>query len=404
MSTHRCDRAHLWRRIGCRFITLTVGVVTLIASADAQDPVAVTRIIIADAFVAPDGTLTQGAVLRMAGAQIAALDSDTDGVRPDQVQIPIDRFPAGAVLSPGLIDGHAALALLGGRAELHSAVQPALRASDAFNQHTSQLAAALRGGITTVALAPDDQNLIAGRFAIVRTGGVSGPHLLRGAGPYKFSLAPAVFRVDREPTSRLGAVGLLRDTLTEAAKEPATGALADLLAGRAPAFAIAPTANDVLTLTQLSAAHSFRLVLIHQEEARDAAELAAGIAGVLVGPLAEAGPRAAGAAAHFERAGVPVALTADLPRAAPDALRLAAAQAARYGLTPAAARRAITATPATLLGIADRVGALVPGRDADLVVFSGDPLDLRSRVLAVYVEGQRVYTAPPAAEHAVTPR
>ena len=77
------------------------------------------------------------------------------------------------------------------------------------------------------------------------------------------------------------------------------------------------------------------------------------------------------------------------------ARRAAAAVAVRNGMTPAAARRAITSAPAAALGISDRVGSIERGRLADLVVFSGDPLDLRSRVLAVYVRGRRVFVAEP---------
>ena len=69
-------------------------------------------------------------------------------------------------------------------------------------------------------------------------------------------------------------------------------------------------------------------------------------------------------------------------------LRLSAALAVRAGLDPKAALAALTEGAAQLAGVADRVGALEPGRDADFVLWSGDPLDLSSRLVAVYVDGE----------------
>ena len=73
--------------------------------------------------------------------------------------------------------------------------------------------------------------------------------------------------------------------------------------------------------------------------------------------------------------------------------------AMREGLSRAVALRSVTTTAAEIAGVADRVGALARGMDADFVVYSGDPLDLRSRLQEVFIHGERVYVAdePPAA-------
>ena len=116
------------------------------------------------------------------------------------------------------------------------------------------------------------------------------------------------------------------------------------------------------------------------------------VAGAIVNPLdLTAARRDALAAGLFEKHGVKVAIAGGLPHAPADSLRIGAAVAARAGLTPEAARRSISIVPAELLGVDEQVGSIALGHQADLVVFSGDPLDLRSRVLAVYVGGQRVY-------------
>jgi imidazolonepropionase-like amidohydrolase len=92
----------------------------------------------------------------------------------------------------------------------------------------------------------------------------------------------------------------------------------------------------------------------------------------------------------FEKHGVKTAIAGGLPTAPADSLRIGAAVAARNGLSLPAARKAITNIPAELLGIEEQTGKIEKGLRADLVVFSGDPLDLQSRVLAVYVSGVRV--------------
>ena len=94
-----------------------------------------------------------------------------------------------------------------------------------------------------------------------------------------------------------------------------------------------------------------------------------------------------------DRSKIDVAFRGGFPESPPEALRITAALAVRYGMEPAAARRAMTIAPAKIAGVAGRVGAIAPGRDGDLVVFSGDPLRLDKVVLEVYVRGVRVYDA-----------
>lgn len=310
--------------------------------------------------------------------------------------MPVDAYP-GAVLCPGLVDCLTALGVHGELSERQTAVQPRINTRDAFNRYAPPLRAALAAGVTTFALVPDDQNLVGGQIAVFQTSGPDGhPVVLSDEGPLKLSLSPATFKVDREPTSRMGALGLLRETLDAARTPTGTGPLSELARGERLGLMTVPTAADVLAAVNCVDAYGLRLAIIHTQDARHVARLAAGkVAGVIVGPLDwSAGVRDATAAGLFERGGVPVAIAGGLPHAPTDGLRIGAAVAARNGLSVEAARRAITMVPAELLGVADRVGSLQVQRRADVVVFSGDPLDLRSRVLAVYVAGRRVFTAP----------
>ncbi len=311
---------------------------------------------------------------------------------------PVIEFP-GAVLMPGLIDIDAYLGADGQRSESAAVIDPAARARDAFDRHSSRLRAACDAGVTAFALVPDDLNLIGGRIAVCRTATVGSlPAILSSDGPLKLSLSPAVFRTDRRPTSRSGAIGLLREAL---AKPELHGpALVEFATGRGAGYVATPGGADVLALLGLlDSQRDCRVFVRHTEDAVDVAhELGARKIAVVVGPLDfNASPRALRAAAAFEAAGTNVAIAGGLPGQPADSLRLGAALAVRYGMSPAAARRAISTVPAELLGVSGAVGGLVEGRYADIVVLSGDPLDLRSRVLAVYVAGVR-QSPPQAAE------
>jgi len=343
----------------------------------------------AGGYVDTDGQIVAAGLLVLDGARIAQVG----GQLPEGV--PVEEYPT-AILCPGLIDCWTELGAHGDLCERQHAIQPQILAREAFNRFSRQLRAALAAGVTTFALLPDDQNLVGGQAAICQTAGPGGcPRLLHEAGPLKLSLSPEVFKVDREPTSRMAALGMLRAALEAASAADATGPLSDLVRGQRLGLITTPTAADVLSALQLAEAYHLRLALCHSHDARQVAPLLNGkVAGVIVGPLdLTAGIRRATAAAFFEKQGVLVAIAGGLPAAPADSLRIGAAVAARYGLSPAAARRAITSAPAQLLGISEQVGSLQVGRQADVVVFSGDPLDLRSRPLAVYVAGQRVYAA-----------
>ena len=86
-------------------------------------------------------------------------------------------------------------------------------------------------------------------------------------------------------------------------------------------------------------------------------------------------------------AGVKVALTCDSPGLAVETLRIAAAMAVQYGLDERRALSAITVYPAEILGIEERVGKIRKGYDGDLALFSGHPLDIRSRMEALCIDG-----------------
>jgi len=93
--------------------------------------------------------------------------------------------------------------------------------------------------------------------------------------------------------------------------------------------------------------------------------------------------------------GVPIAFALDAPANDPDSLRLSAAMALAAGADRATVWRALTSDAARIARVDDRVGTLERDKDADFVLWSGDPLNLASRVEAVYVDGRRAWSADP---------
>lgn len=366
--------------------TLAGFMVLLAAAAGAPAGLPPIRITAAS-YVNPEGEIVPLSQIDLADGVIATIGAAGDA------RGRVDAYP-GAIVCPGLVDCFATLGVRDGIEERGNAVQPELLAADAFNRYSSQFVAALQAGVTTFALVPQPNDLIGGAVAVCHTSGPERqPELIQSQGPLLISLSPDVFSVNREPTSRVGAIDLLRRELARA-KASADTPLHSLSGRKRGALFVAPSGADVRSAAEIADQFGLQLAIVHDRDARDVAGVLKGKAPVIVGPLDSAcEPRRARAAMLFEKAGVPVALAGGLPNGPADGLRVSAAIAAQNGLSAAAARRAITSVPAEVLGIADTIGCVKVGQRADLVVFSGDPLDLRSRVLAVYVDGRLVFRA-----------
>jgi imidazolonepropionase-like amidohydrolase len=158
-------------------------------------------------------------------------------------------------------------------------------------------------------------------------------------------------------------------------------------------------ADDILTAVRLSEEFGYDLVVDHGTEAHLVAEVLAdrGIP-VLLGPLivgrgkVELRNRAFRNARLLAEAGIELSLVTDHPVIPANLLVVQAAYAVREGLDRDVALRAITINPARVLGVADRLGSLVAGKDADLCVWSGDPLDPMQRVEQAFIQGREVFS------------
>lgn len=355
----------------------------LVSAANAQAPSA----IVAGRYVAPDGTLKANAAILLADGKITAVKAaDQVGGGDGVVHYP------NAVVSPGLIDLRSSIGSHGQTNESISAIDPDVNAIDAIDWHHRDFKTAVTAGVTTAMISPATVNLVAGAATVVKTD-ASNPTVLRREGALVLSLGPSVWRHDREPTSRSGSLTLLRDAFDAARRAEGPRRLAAMVKGGMDSIVSCENAMDVSAALRLFADTAGPNAIIYTGDEHDLAdELTGRGTAMVVGPYAfESRPRVLALAGALSGRGVPVALAGQTPEQGRDSLRMTAALAVRYGMEPAAARRAITAVAAKVAGVAQRVGTIEAGKDADLVVFSGDPLRLDSRVLAVYVNGVRVY-------------
>jgi len=224
------------------------------------------------------------------------------------------------------------------------------------------------------------------------------------------------------PSTRLGVANVIREAFVEAqnyaAKRDAAAAegkpfdrdlgketLARVLAGELAWDQHTHRADDIATAIRLSEEFGYRLVVNHGTEGHLIADvLAEKDIPVIYGPMfvsrskVEVRQRANRNIAVMAAAGVRVAITTDHPVIPINFLVHQASFAARDGLPRETALAAISANPASFLGLDDRVGAIKEGLDGDVVLWSGDPLDTDSRAERVFITGTEVYAWDPTAD------
>lgn len=326
----------------------------------------------------------------------------------------------GVEISPGLIDAMstAGLANPGSWAEQGTEVTPHLRVLDEVDLHAPVWRRLAARGVTTVCVTASPESVVGSKTTIVRTAGPLLSRVVVQEAAVKATLGPEAWRrgarnsrpwgsVDhlvRRPTTRMGGVWVFRDAFARARagslEGPAGDALREVLEGRRALRVQARTRGDIETALRLTAEAGVRFVLEEATEVRHVLDLVkAREVPVIFGPVfdrprgwrawtGEGDDPALGTAAMLHAAGVTFCLTA-ADREDEDDLRAQAMMASRYGLDPAAALVAITSAPASILGL-ERAGALAAERDADVVVWSGSPLEPTSRALLVLIQGHVV--------------
>jgi len=332
---------------------------------------------------------------------------------------------AGGHILPGLVDAHCHLGMFGDALgfegddgnEATDPCTPHLRAIDAVNPLDRCFQEAREAGVTTVLTGPGSANPISGQFAALKTSGAWVDAMLRKA-PAAMKLAlgenPKCVYNDRHetPITRMATAAIIRENLAKAIEyrdklqdeeeetpdyDAKLEALLPVLDGTLPVHIHAHRADDIATGIRICKEFGLNYVIVHGTEGHLITDLLAREhAAVITGPCLgdrskpELRNMTLENPAKLLRAGVKIAVCTDHPEVPIQYLPLCAALCVRGGLTPAEALAAITLWPAEICGISDRVGSLTPGKDADIVVTSGHPLDWMSRVTAVLIDGKQV--------------
>ena len=329
---------------------------------------------------------------------------------------------------PGFIDAHAHVGVWEegeGWAgedvnEMTNPVGARLRALDAINPADQGFDDALSGGVTSCVIKPGSGNPIGGQTVAIKTWGrIVDEMVIKSPVSVKSALGENPKKVYGEkkqlPATRLGVAAVIRDALSEAQdyrdrreaaarkKEPFSRdgnleVLTRVLSGELPWCQHTHRADDIATAIRLADEFGYRLVVNHATEAYLLADvLAERDIPCIVGPLfhtrskVEVRNRSLATAGKLANAGVTVALTTDHPVVAIDFLVHQATFAVREGMSRTDALRSITINPARILGFDERVGSLTKGKDGDVVVWSGDPLDVLQRAERVFINGHQVY-------------
>jgi imidazolonepropionase-like amidohydrolase len=377
-------------------------------------------------YVVPvDGDPIDGGTVLIEDGRIVAVGTEADVDVPEDAEL-IDA--SGSWVLPGFIDAHVHLGVHeegegwsgNDTNEMTDPNGARFRAIDGIDPYEVGFDDALAGGVTSVVIKPGSGNPIGGQTIGVKTWGRSAFDLVFAESvSVKSALGENPKRVygdkKQTPSTRLGVAAIIREAFTNARnyaaqREHARGegkpfdvdltkeTLAKVLDGELFWDQHVHRADDMVTAIRLADEFGYKLVINHGTEGHLIADLLAerGIP-VILGPLftsrskVELRHRTLRSAGILTRAGVKIAITTDHPVIPINFLVYQAALAVKDGLDPENALRALTVNPAAMLNLDDKVGSLKAGLDADVVIWSGDPLDVMNRATRVFVRGQEVY-------------
>ncbi len=361
----------------------------------------------------------------LADGKIAAIG--TDLTAPADAAV----FDAdGLEVYPGFVDAHTHIGLDGygigyegcDYNEMNDIWTPQLRAIDGINPRDPSLADARRAGVTCVCTGPGSANVLGGTFLAMKTVGdrvdkmvVRDPVAMKCA----FGENPKRCYRDKCDSTRMSTAAFLRGALMQARdygarKQAANGdvtkmpaynqkleALLPVLAREIPLKAHAHQANDIFTALRIAREFNLRLTLEHVTEGHLIVDELTGEKDVpmAVGPSLtfaskfELQNKSWSTPAVLTAAGCHVSIITDSSVIPQQYLPLCAGMAIKAGMDPFDALKAITLNPAEHIGVADRVGSLEVGKDADLVITNGSPFEVLTEVKAVFIDGARIEQA-----------
>lgn len=359
--------------------------------------------------------------LRITDGKIAEIGVDIASFADEEI---LDA--SGLRIYPGFVDAHSHLGTDGygigyegdDYNEMNDILSPQLRGIDGIQPMDESFGFAREAGVTSVATGPGSANVLGGTFVAIKTVGtraddmvIKDPIAMKCA----FGENPKRCYRNSKDSSRMTTAALLREMLYKAkeyqekleaagddlTKRPAYNmkleALLPVLRKEIPLKAHAHQANDIFTAIRIAKEFDLKLTIEHTTEGHLIVDaLAKENYPVAVGP-------SFGHASKFElrnktwktpgilaAAGCEVSIITDSPVIPQQYLPLCAGLAVKSGMNPFQALKAITINPAKHIGIADRVGSLEIGKDADLVITNGCPFEVSTEVSHVFIDGNRV--------------
>ena len=399
-----------------RALTYPAAILALIATLLFLPPSVSSQIAVtADTIYTMDGDPVVNGVVLIRDGRIERVGPASEVAIPDGYK----RYE-GVVATPGLFDARSVVGLAGyfnqehdqDQLERSHALQPDLRAIDAYNAREELVGFLRRNGITTVHTGHAPGAIVSGQTMIVKTaGGTVDEALLDSTTALAITLGPGVRGQFDTPGTRSKGIAMLRQELIRAADYAAKrrhedadrrpdrdlrlDALADMLEGRLFALITAHKTHDIMTALRLQHEFGFPMLLDGASEAYLLLDeiREAGATVILHPPMVrlrgETENAAFDTAQKLHEAGIPFVFQSGYESYVPKTrvVLFEAAVAVGYGLDRTAALHALTAGPAALFGMDERLGSLRSGKDADLVIFNGDPFEYTTRPTHVFIDG-----------------
>ncbi len=348
----------------------------------------------------------------------------------DMADCPVQKGGDGVICAngnpvlPGIIEAHCHMGITEEKKGMEGddcnesvePITPYLRAIDAINPMDAAFDDALRAGITSAMVGPGSSNVVGGQFAFIKTHGrcidrmiVKAPAAMKVA----FGENPKVNFSGQNisPATRMAIAAMLREELFKAQeyqrkrkenpeqeKDFCYECWLPVLEGRIPLKAHVHRADDILTAIRIAKEFHLSMTLDHCSEGHlIAEEIKESGFPAIVGPdmasrnKIEVQNMAFKTVGILNKEGICTAITTDHPVSMIQFLPICAGLAVKSGLPPQEGLRSITINAARICGVSDRVGSLEPGKDGDVVIFDGNPLEVFTSALCTIIEGKVVY-------------
>ncbi len=335
------------------------------------------------------------------------------------------------IVMPGIIEAHSHIGIQEERKgfegndcnEMTEPVTPYLKALDAINPMDSTFHNALSAGITGVMVGPGSSNVVGGQFVFIKTHGRAIDNMV--------VLEPAAMKVafgenpksnyndkDKMPTSRMSIAALLREELFEAQQyyknkknsqqsgnentdfneEFRKECWIPVFDKKIPLKAHVHRADDILTAIRIAKQFGLKMTLDHCTEGHlIAEEIKESGFPAIIGPTLSVRNKIETQNMDFKtagllhKAGVKVAITTDHPVTRIQDLAICAGFAAKEGLGIDEGLKAITINAAEICNVSHRVGSIEVGKDADIAIFDGNPMEIFTKTLYTIIDGEVVY-------------